>query len=163
MPTPGYVPPVLPHPSPVLAVVDPELLTFPCACLFPNGTSCTFIGKDAKQLATRAEISLHFVSTGWSGRYQRLSLVLSIFSEVSSVRHHITGSWSLWQTPRLIHGWQYDLISATLPAQILHPRLHRFGSVFMNAWALGAPPSQVVRRRMSEQKGDADIEQLSRL
>ena len=33
----------------------------------------------------------------------------------------------------------------------------------MNAWALGAPPSQVARRRRTpEQKGDADIEQLSR-
>ena len=57
-----------------------------------------------------------------------------------------------------------DFILVMLLAQILHLSLHRSTSVFMNAWALGAPPSQVSRRRRtSEQKGDADTAKLLRL
>ena len=120
-----------------------------CACVLPDGTTCDFHRKRRKTAGdTDAEISLHAVTAGQSDRYQCLSMVLSDSCrdiKRSTSHQNYTSAWSLWQTSRLIQGlersirhhlWSvrrvpschrlcqhflnaYDLISATLLAQIL--------------------------------------------
>ena len=108
IPPPRYAPPALPHPPPVLAVADPVLPTFPCECMLPDGTTCNFIEQDATRLATHMQ---KFHSTlfpqaratvtnvcPWCSRIFQRYQTLDITSK------NYTGSWSLWQTSRLIHG-----------------------------------------------------------
>ena len=193
IPPPGCVPPALPHPPPVPAVVDPELPTFPFACILPDGTSCTFIGKDAKRLETHMQKFPSTLSPQARAKVTNVCPWCSrTFSEISSARHHIKttqdrghcgkprSSFTIGTVnpPSSLVCPTCSIVSTSVSALLecvrshfshvfrtdLAPRLHRFRSVFVGAWALGAPPSQVARlRRMSEQKADADTEQLSRL
>ena len=169
---PWYAPPALPHPPPVLAIADPVLPTFLCECVLPDGTTCNFIGQDAKRLAThmkkfhstlfpqgRATVtnvclwcSRFFRDIKRSTSHPKLHWIVVTVAKLEahsrsepSIRHRLWFVRRVLSCPLLCQHFlnAYDLISATLLAQILHPRLHRFRSAFMNAWPLGAPPSQV--------------------
>ena len=90
IPPPGYVPPVLHHPPPVLAVVDPDLSTFLCVCILPNGTPCTFVGKGARRLSTHMQKVISKLSEQAGATVTKVCPWCSrIFSEISGARHHI--------------------------------------------------------------------------
>ena len=144
-------------------------------CILPDGTTCEFIGKDAKRLATHMQKFHSTLSPQARATVTNVCPWCShIFAEISSARHVIEttlqrghcgkprGSFTVGTVnppPSLVCPTCSVLspsLSARLeciPSHFSHvartdpaPEVVPSRSAFMNARALGVPPAQVARR-----------------
>ena len=133
IPPPGYAPPSLPPPPPVPAVGDPELPTFPCTCVLPDGTACTCVGSDARRLSTHICRNLTPIQLRMPGRPLPICVltVLVLFQRYPASTLHwlVVIVANLGAHPRLARSIRHHRWSAQLVLPCLSPCHH-----FLNAY-----------------------------